>query len=257
MDSRSVAVFGADCTTFCPPEGISFVFPGVPFVRCFFSCVPAGSLSLSPASDSKATIEGEAARERLLKGLRLERWVELQQVHGSHMIVDPLPTPLNVSSTLQGDGVCTREMGLALAIKTADCQPVLMSNREGTAIAALHVGWRGNAANFPASGLQCFCSAYGLHPSDVLAVRGPSLGPGAAQFVNFYKEWSPFFQPWFNERNKTMDLWRLTRHQLIEAGMRQDSVFSLDLCTHSLPDLFFSHRRGHMGRQASLIWIAS
>jgi copper oxidase (laccase) domain-containing protein len=51
-----------------------------------------------------------------------------------------------------------------------------------------------------------------------------------------------------------MDLWRLTRSQLEEAGMNPERIFSLDLCTASLPQ-FFSHRRDKpTGRQANLIW---
>ncbi len=237
------------------PEFIPFAFPGVPSVGCAFACAPAGTFSIGLAPDDKAKAEATATRKRVLGQLGLDRWVELQQVHRSDMIVDPAPTPLEAVSDIRSDGSCTRAKGVALAIKTADCQPILMTNREGTAIAALHAGWRGNAMNFSASGLKRFCTAYGLHPSDVLAVRGPSLGPGAAEFVNFHKEWPSEFRPWFNEERKTMDLWALTRHQLTEAGMAPENIFSLDLCTHSLPDLLFSHRRGHLGRQASLIWI--
>jgi YfiH family protein len=171
--------------------------------------------------------------------------------------VDPAPTPSDQASTLQADAACTREKGLALLVKSADCQPILLTNREGTAIAALHAGWRGNAINLPATGLKRFCAAYGLHPSEVLAVRGPSLGPAAAEFVNFHQEWPPHFLPWFNGQKQTIDLWALTRHQLVSAGMAPEAVFSLDLCTYSLPDLFFSFRRGDAGRQMSLIWISA
>lgn len=239
------------------PGFIPFAFPGVPSVRCAFTCAPAGSMSiaLSPGAEGKAG--AIAARKRLFERLGLERWVELHQVHGDQLIADPAPTPAEQVSGLRGDGSCTREKGLALVITTADCQPILLTNREGTAVAALHAGWRGNTMNFPASGLKRFCAAYGLRPGDVLAVRGPSLGPAAAQFVNFHKEWPAEFRPWFDERSKTMDLWSLTRHQLTQAGLPPESLFSLDLCTHSLPDLLFSHRRGHTGRQASLIWITN
>lgn len=241
----------------CLPQYIPFTFPGVPFVRCAFSCAPAGTFSVVLSVTVEAKAEAAATRKRVLGQLGLERWVELQQVHGDGLIIDPLPTPLEAGPELQGDGSCTREKGLALAIKTADCQPILLASKDGTAIAALHAGWRGNAMNFPASGLKRFCAAYGLHPSDVLAVRGPSLGPGAAEFVNFHKEWPAEFRPWFNEQRQTMDLWSLTRHQLAEAGIAPENIFSLDLCTHSLPGLLFSHRRGHSGRQVSLIWITN
>ena len=237
------------------PEYVPFAFPGVPSVGCAFTFAPAGTFSLFQAPDAAAKAVAVAARKRLLGQLGLERWVEVYQVHGDALLVDPKPTPPDRASETPADGSCTREPGLALLIKTADCQPILLTNRQGTAIAALHAGWRGNAMNFPGTGLTRFCEAYNLDPAEVLAVRGPSLGPDAAEFVNFHKEWPPEFAPWFDEQRRTMDLWLLTRHQLADAGMRPENIFALDLCTMSLPRLLFSHRRGHKGRQASVIWI--
>jgi YfiH family protein len=250
---------------------IPFVFPGAPAVGCAFSTIHAGSLRLSASPDENAfplkklngpaeLSQGEPVsparnRKNLLEALGLARWVELKQVHGDTLVADPGATPPELPSTLEGDGACTREKDLALVIKTADCQPILITDLKGSAIAALHVGWRGNAANFPASGLLRFCETYALPPSEVLAVRGPSLGPAAAEFINFEREWPPQYRPWFNAADKTVDLWALTRHQLISAGMRPERIFSLDLCTRSLPGLFYSYRRGDCGRQASLVWI--
>ena len=232
---------------------IPFVFPGVSSVGCAFSTVHAGNVSMS--ADPKDARQAPANRKRLLDALGLARWAELKQVHGDALVIPARETPLPQSSELEADGHATREKGLALVIKTADCQPLFFAAEDGSAIAALHVGWRGNAINYPASGLKAFCTAYGLEPSRVLAVRGPSLGPAAAEFVNFSKEWAPRFSAWYDARRRTMDLWRLTVDQLVGAGMRADRIFGLDLCTCSLPELFFSFRLGHSGRQASLIWI--
>ena len=144
-----------------------------------------------------------------------------------------------------------------LIIKTADCQPVLVAHKGGRHIAAFHIGWRGNRLRFLQSGIAGFCGRYGLDARDLLAVRGPSLGPQRSEFVNYGKEWGPDFANWFNARDKTMNLWRLTRDQLLEAGLPDEGIFGLDLCTASMPDSFFSYRRdGICGRQANVIWIA-
>jgi len=173
-------------------------------------------------------------------------------------------------------------------IKTADCQPVLLAHpgpaalrgpkiavspafagpfsapglpgqeitMTGPVVAALHVGWRGNAADFPGSGVARFCARYGLDPGEVLAVRGPSLGPTAAEFTNFESEFGEDFRPWYDPATRTMDLWGLTRHQLEQAGIRPRNIFAVDLCTHTMSDWFFSYRRAKVtGRQASVIWI--
>jgi YfiH family protein len=237
-----------------PGWGIPFAFPGVPNVRCLFSTCLAGNMALTPQLDDAERRAAVQARRDLTRGLGLSGWVELHQVHGSAMHVDPDPTDLDRASTLEGDGACTGREGLALVVKTADCQPILLTDIRGTAVAALHVGWRGNTVNFPARGVAAFCEAYGVRTEDVLAVRGPSLGPGAAEFVNFEAEWPPEFAPWFDHTLRVMDLWALTRSQLEGAGLSPRRIFSLDLCTRSLPEMFFSYRRGHAGRQVSLVW---
>ena len=237
----------------CPGSYIPFAFPGVPSVGCAFSTAHAGNVSMSVCPEDAR--HAPASRRRLLDALALCRWAELKQVHGDGFVVDARETPVEQASELEADGQGTREKGLALLIKTADCQPLMFAAKDGSAIAALHVGWRGNGINYPASGLLAFCAAYGLEPSQVLAVRGPSLGPAAAEFINFSQEWPPHLAAWYDAQRRTMDLWRLTIDQLVGAGMCASSIFGLDLCTYSLPELFFSYRLGHAGRQASLIWI--
>lgn len=238
-----------------PGAFIPFAFPGLPSVGCAFGTSLTGTLAIgvTPGGDTEAV----ANRRRAMKGLGLDCWTEARQVHGAAVLVDPDPTPPDEAPSLEADGLCTEKNGLGLLIKTADCQPLLLADAKGRAVAALHVGWRGNAMNFPAAGLGRFCEAYGLDPGEVFAVRGPSLGPGASEFVNFQTEWPSGFAPWFNETTWTVHLWELTRHQLVQAGMRREHIFSLDLCTYSLHRLFFSHRRGHSGRQGSCIWIRS
>ncbi len=182
---------------------------------------------------------------------------ELRQVHGSDIIFEPEVTPFLAPSALEeGDGMATGVPGRALLVKTADCQAILLAHESGACVAALHVGWRGNRANFPGMAIRRLCGHYGLHAAGFLAVRGPSLGPSAAQFVHFDAEWGPDFVPWHDRQHRTVDLWRMTRAQLLGAGLREDRIFALDLCTHSLPRNFFSYRRSRIcGRQAAVVMI--
>lgn len=237
------------------PAVIPFVFPGIPQVQCAFGTARAGDTARhAPGSPHEPA--ARQARTELRKALEMTSWVELNQVHGDTILIEPEPTAPDAAVLPEADGSFTSRPGLALAVKTADCQPILLAAKDGRAVAALHAGWRGNALKFPTSGVERFCRTYSLDPKDVVAVRGPSLGPAAAEFVNFEQEWAPAFRPWFNEATRTMDLWSLTRSQLMDAGLPAEHIFSLDLCTRSLPGLFFSYRRGHTGRQMALIQIA-
>ena len=154
----------------------------------------------------------------------------------------------------------TTQDGLALMIKTADCQPILLAHEGGRHILALHSGWRGSRADFAFAAVGEFCARYALDPAELWAVRGPSLGPAAAEFVNFAQEWGEDFAPWYCERWRAMDLWALTRSQLMRAGLRPERILGLDICTFEGHEMFFSHRHARKygseaGRQASLIWI--
>lgn len=230
---------------------IPFAFPGMPRIHCLFTTRHTGSLSLQGALDT----DSAAKRKALLQQLQLEHWSELHQVHGDAFLPHPSPTSLNEAQlhhiARHADGQCTSQPGLALVIKTADCQPVLLAHKDGH-VAALHVGWRGNVLNFPQTGVAAFCKACGIEPGDIMAVRGPSLG--WAQFTNFDREWPKEFTPWFDASRQCVDLWELTRHQLQEAGVPAQHIFTLDLCTYSLSKMFFSHRQRDTGRQAALIW---
>lgn len=240
-----------------PIDFIPFAFPGISGVRCAFTTRRGGASSppFDGANLSRAVGDAPEAVARNIDGLTrdlgISAWTELNQVHGTDMIFDPDET-----APSRGDGAATNRAGLGLVIKTADCQPIMLAHISGRYVAGLHCGWRGNRAGFPQIGVRAFCTRYGLHPEEVLAVRGPSLGPGRSEFVNFEAEWGDRFRPWFHEPTRTVNLWQLTGDQLLRAGLLSDHIFSLDLCTFDLPHLFFSYRReGTTGRQAGVIWI--
>lgn len=241
---------------------IPFAFPGVPGVRCAFQTAQVGAgagpfahgnISLEKGGDPDDAKEN---REALQDALGFATWTEARQHHSADMLFDPAPTGVDTVPETEADGLATTVPGQALVIKTADCQPILLTNTAGTHIAALHAGWRGNRIAFPATGVDAFCQHYHLDPAEVLAVRGPSLGPKASEFKNFALEWSEEFRPYLTPADMTMNLWQLTRDQLLSAGLKPENIFSLDLCTYSLAGFFFSYRRANIcGRQASLIWI--
>jgi len=245
------------------PELIPFRFPGIDGVGCAFTtrrCPDPlnGAISGNLAqNDLEPAEQTQSKREHLGRRLGFQDWLDVRQVHGTDMVFDQ-DASMGASSAVRpkADALATDKPGRALAIKVADCQPVLLTHRSGHYIAALHVGWRANRSGAPLLWTQAFCRHYSLEPADILAVRGPSLGPGRSEFINFETEWGPDFTAYFDAPSRCLDLWRLTRDQLLQAGISRENIFGLDLCTYSLPELFYSYRRNHdQGRQAGLIWI--
>ncbi len=241
---------------------IPFAFPGLPGVGAAFGGADGngagedasgeGNIAFGAGDDPARVL---ANRMEMRTRLGFSSWHSLRQIHGAEMVFEPEAMDLSAPSIHEGDGLATAMPGKALIVKTADCQPILLAHASGEYVGALHVGWRGNVQRFPVSGVRDFCSHYGIKPQDVLAVRGPSLGPSAAQFTNFAKEFGSRFERFFDSRTQTVDLWRLTRFQLQEAGILDRNIFGIDLCTYSLKT-FFSYRRNKTtGRQASVVWI--
>lgn len=248
---------------------IPFVFPGIPNVRCAFQTRGGGA--------SRNTAEGQYAggnisfavgdnpelvqanREDLRRTLGLDTLMDTKQVHGVTTVFEPEPSSAATSEepTVEADGMATSRSGMGLMVKSADCQPILIAHESGRFVAGLHAGWQGNRQNYPGVAVGELCSYYQVQPGSLFAVRGPSLGPSASEFIHFDAEWGPDFARWYAERERTVNLWLLAKDQLLAAGILPERLFALDLCTFSL-DLFYSFRRNKVtGRQGSVIWIQS
>lgn len=233
-------------------RSLPFSFPGVPGVRCLFSTRHAGTMSRM-GDGARATALRHRAAFKRDAGFRL--WSEVHQIHGDVIVRANGDESVDPDNHPQADGLYTFRPDDGLIIKSADCQPLLLAREDGRAVAALHVGWRGNAMNFPGTAVARLARLFDCGPASLLAVRGPSLGPAAAEFVNFADEWPAEFEPWFDPDSRTVNLWGLTRHQLREAGVRAERIFSLDMCTRDMREHFFSHRRGDAGRQIAAVWM--
>lgn len=242
---------------------LPFRFPGVPDVRCAFTGRAFGNVSLDLASCSteRALLEETVRlRETIPSALGVRAFAEVHQVHGLRTVFEPDGQEPDKAANVDADGLATSRAGLALMVKTADCQPILVAHSSGRFVMAIHAGWRGNRHDYPRLAVLEFCEHYGLEPTELWAVRGPSLGPAAAEFVRFGSEWGRDFIDWYDEERRTMDLWRLTRHQLISAGMADSRILGLDVCTYENAEILFSYRQFRRngradGRQASFIWI--
>lgn len=177
----------------------------------------------------------------------------LNQIHSTAVI--ELDKPL--LSVPDADGSYTCQPGLACTVMTADCLPVILCDRAGTQVAAVHAGWRGLADGIIEAALDKFT----VPASEILAWLGPAIGPRAFevggevcdQFVAFLPEAQQAFQ--VHGEKWLADLYLLATQRLNASGVVQ--VFGGEDCTFSDPERFYSYRRdGITGRQATLIWLA-
>jgi len=147
--------------------------------------------------------------------------------------------------------------GTVCAVLTADCLPILLCDRAGTRVAAIHAGWRGLAAGVCEAAVARMQAA----PQDLLAWLGPAIGRDAfevgeevrAAFLAADPGAAMAFGPSPGGR-WLADIYLLARQRLAALGV--GSVWGGGLCTYTDAQRFFSYRRdGVTGRMASLIWL--
>lgn len=104
----------------------------------------------------------------------------LRQVHGAQVLREhALGAACGTDAVLEGDGLVSSAGGRAVAVLTADCLPVLLSNETGTAVAAVHGGWRSIAGGILERAVDALQEAAPGSPEGMVAWLGPCIGPGS------------------------------------------------------------------------------
>lgn len=177
----------------------------------------------------------------------------LDQTHTS-LCIEAKPEHRNQNA----DASYTTESNVVCLVLTADCLPLLICNKSGTEVAAIHAGWRGLAGGIIENTINKMQSA----ANELIVWLGPAIGPnkfevGPDVFTAFTQH-DPSTETAFNPQpnNKWLaNLYELARIRLNKLDIH--AIYGGSYCTHSQADLFYSYRRdqGKTGRMASLIWI--
>ena len=178
--------------------------------------------------------------------------VWLTQVHGAEVVVCGAAS----ATPPRGDAAVAFGTNVVLAVRVADCMPVLFADRAGSVIAIAHAGWRGLAGGV----LENTIAAMDCAPSAILAWLGPAIGRNAFEVGTDVRDAFLHADPaarnafaegragkWF------ADLEALARMRLHRAGVT--SIDGGGMCTVSDPARFFSFRRDRTSaRMAAFVW---
>lgn len=224
-------------------------WPAPANIRALSTTRKAGNLALHVGDDAQAVLQ---RRRDLMSSLSLPSdpaWLE--QIHSNHCVIvesDPQRT---------ADAAITRSNAQPLAIMTADCLPILLCDKAGTEIAAIHAGWKGLLNGIVENTL------YKLHanPNELLAWIGPAICEQCyetgEEMRDAYISRYPFTKAAFS--NKTLrphtNLPKLAQLILNNSGVT--AVTQSQACTFC-EDEFYSYRRhAQTGRIATLIWFTN
>ncbi len=216
------------------------------------SAAPYASLNLgSHVGDAPLNVE----RNRMLLNQVLPAEpVWLEQVHGT-AVADA--DSAGGGCRTVADACIAHRSGSVCVVMTADCLPVLLCDKAGSVVAAVHAGWKGLAAGV----IETTVQAMDVPPQNLMAWLGPAISRQAfevgeevrAVFVDAEQQAAAAFIP--GQAGKYLaDIYALARLRLKALGISQ--IYGGDRCTYSEPDRFFSYRRdGVTGRQGTFIWL--
>ena len=158
------------------------------------------------------------------------------------------------------DILLTGQRNVSLAVRTADCLPLVLADSVAGITASVHSGWRGTVALAASVAIDAMRSRGSL-TQNILASLGPCIGPccfaidvnTAEQLAHCCPDAALHVQS--NGSPISADIAAINRLQLLQAGLLPENIESLNQCTACHPELFFSHRRdkGNTGRHLAVV----
>lgn len=247
-------------------DGVALDWPAPVGVKAFISTRKGGvslppyagnNLGLHVGDDPQAV---EKNRAQLCAGLGLAKSPQwLAQIHGVKVVNAKADGVVRTA-----DGSYSNQPGQACLVMTADCLPILLCDKQGTQVAALHCGWRSLAKGICARGLQKFSG----NPGDLIAYLGPAIAQphfevGVEVLEAFFKaarshehreQMAAAFVSAYRPLHFFADIYALARAELNSLGIK--AIYGGGYCTYAEADRFYSYRRDKTtGRMASLIWL--
>jgi polyphenol oxidase len=194
----------------------------------------------------------QANRLTLRESLKLPGepiWLKQTHTNKCLLIEDRIINP-------NADAAVTRKPNLPLVIMTADCLPILICDKSGTEIAAIHAGWRGLADGIIENTLKKLNG----NPDEYMAWIGPAIcincyETGDEVFEQFKSNYS-FADKGFSKTNSKLHANLPKLAELILNNLGIKDVFQSGACTYESNKEFYSYRRSSKtGRMATLIWF--
>ena len=184
-------------------------------------------------------------------GVDRHRLLLINQVHGAEVAVvrrgqsKPWTRPT-------ADAIVTDSPDVAIAVRVADCAPILLADTRRPAVAAVHAGWRGTVASIVRHAVLALETEFGSRAEDLVAAVGPCLGVCCGEIgdevVDAFRSAGHAegeIERWFTRgprERRHVDLWQSNADQLRSAGLAGENIHIAGLCSRTHADLMHSYR---------------
>jgi polyphenol oxidase len=259
-------------------------------------CYGGGALNLGETPQDRPAVV-KRNRKLFLESLGASGLpvISLRQIHSDliwSVIRESQTKPLANLPVISGDGLITNSAGILLAVRTADCYPILLVDVRQRAVAVLHAGWKGTLRRIAEKGVGEMRRCFNSSPRDLRAAIGPGIHSCCYRVGEEVRE---LFQSQFSYADSLftvtresdpvrerypllfmtarppghlervlpvsvrLDLAEANRRQLVSAGIEHRHISISPLCTSCRADMLFSHRaeKGDTGRMMAVIGIRS
>ncbi len=205
------------------------------------------SLSFSiAAGDEPSNVRENLQRAGVALGVDGARIHFLSQVHGrvAHTLTGNEDQSTLIS--VEGDALVSHAPGLACAVRSADCVPVLIADRRSGAVGAAHAGWRGAVQGIVSATVAAL---HALAPNpDLVAAIGPHISQAAFEVSEDVAETilNASLDKNIVDRSGPkphLDLRRMLHAELRSLGLAAAAIDDVQGCTVLEPERFFSFRR--------------
>ena len=198
------------------------------------------------SGDERARVVENRKRMAGALGVAPENFATVFQVHSPDVIV--LDEPWDESARPRADAMVTRRAGLAIAVSSADCGPLLFADEDARVVGAAHAGWKGALTGVIEATIAAM-EGQGARRARIHASLGPMISSAAyevgpefkARFFDADPAHAKFFAPSPREGHAMFDLPGFIAERLTLAGI--GSIDDLGRCTYGDEKRFFSYRR--------------
>jgi YfiH family protein len=269
-------------------SGFSTRIGGMSRAYCAEDAPGEMNLGFTPEDSREAVAANRRLLAEAVTGDAETPLIALKQFH-SNLVVRTTQADAGRERPRRADGQITDEPGILLAVQTADCIPVIVADRKRRVVGAFHAGWRGTVKRIAEIGVGRMRLEFGSKPDDLVAAIGPGNGVccyevGEDVLSEFESQFS-YGRELFREvydadvvRKKYpmlfltqrapghspigpslhVDLIEANRRQLMDAGLRAESIAVVGGCTQCHPELYYSHRgsRGRAGRMMAVVGVS-